>query len=64
MALTGGAEGRAAVLHVHGVCYCSRGESVRSRSVKSKRLGDQRDGRVADKEAFSVRAVNIISQLQ
>jgi hypothetical protein len=44
--------------------YCSRGESVRSRSVTSKRQGDQKGGGAADKEAYTVHAIDIISQQQ
>jgi hypothetical protein len=41
-----------------------RGESVRSKSVTHRCLGDQGAGRVADKEACTVHTANIISQLQ
>jgi hypothetical protein len=44
--------------------YSSRGESVRLMSVGSKRQRDQRAGGGADKEACTVRTVNIISQRQ
>jgi hypothetical protein len=42
--------------------FCSRGEYKRSRSVVSKRQGYQRVGGVADREVYTVRSINIISQ--
>jgi hypothetical protein len=44
--------------------HCIRGESVRSRPFRSKRQGIRVVGGVADKEAYTVHAMNIISQLQ
>jgi hypothetical protein len=44
--------------------YCSRGESVSSRSVRSKRQGIRGVGRVVDKEAYTVHTINIIFQRQ
>jgi hypothetical protein len=45
-----------------GYKYCSRGETVRSRSVRSKVIREV--GGVADKEVFTVHTINIISQRQ
>jgi hypothetical protein len=42
--------------------YSSRGESVRSTSVKVKCKGIREVGGVADKEAYTVHKKNIISQ--
>jgi hypothetical protein len=44
--------------------YCSRGESVRLRSVKIKEKVIGEVGGVIDKKAFSVHPFNIISQRQ